>query len=254
MNREEVYTAWVPDLMDDGFGPPWTQWAKPVLFAAVSVLDPVGVLSPDDRPQLFSSLRSLPGSVAIVVDLPGAGSVRMGIALAAEGFRPIPLFNGCPGKDELINTGELITSIRASAGMLNALKLPETALPAFLLDSRRMAKDVTPMPGKFDNRWFTFPQDFPSANLMRARGITTVVVIQEKSGQPAEDLGHVLRRWQDAGIEILQSTPDSNQPERIDITKPPRFRSLWYGLLALVGLIPNSAGGFGGIIPHPSAG
>ncbi len=78
-----------------------------------------------------------------------------------------------------------------------------------------MAREVSPSPGKFDNRWFTFPQDFPSANLLRARGISAALVIQEKAGQPAEDLSHVLRRWQDAGIEIYQAVPESTSPNAL---------------------------------------
>lgn len=254
MNREETYLAWVPDLPDDGFGPAWTEWAKPVLFASMSGEESLGAISLDDRPQLMGSLRSTPGLWVVVVDLPGAAAIRLGAAMAAHGFRPVPLFNGCPGKEELINTAELITALRASAAKLTEASLPENAPPVFLLDSRRMARGITPSPGKFDNRWFTFPQDFPSANLLRARGITAALVIQEKAGQPAEDLGHVLRRWQDAGIEIYQALPESSQPERLDVARPPRFRSLWYGLLAIIGLMPNSAGGFGGVVPHPSAG
>jgi hypothetical protein len=117
-----------------------------------------------------------------------------------------------------------------------------------------MSQDVKPSPGKFDNRWLTFPQDFPSANLLIARGISTVIVIQPKTGQPAEDLAHVLRRWQDAGISIQTAASESTAAEPIEVKRPARFRRLWYGVLALMGLMSNSAGGFGGVIPHPSSG
>ena len=174
--------------------------------------------------------------------------------LSAMGLRPVPLFNGSPGRDELVSTNDLISALQAGASRLSSASLTADAAPAFLLDSRRMAKDVVPAPGRFDNRWFTFPQDFPSANLLRARGIDAVVVIQEKTGQPAEDLSHVLRRWQEAGIEVRCMTPESTQAEPLQVNRPRRFRSLWYGLLALMGLFPNSAGGFGGIIPQPASG
>ena len=42
------------------------------------------------------------------------------------------------------------------------------APPAFLLDSDRM-KAPAPDPGRFDNRWLVFPQDFPSAAFLRSR-------------------------------------------------------------------------------------
>jgi len=166
----------------------------------------------------------------------------------------VPLFNGSPGREELIATTEMIEALRTGAMWLQTQTFSGTSAPAFLLDSRRMSKEVVLQPGKFDNRWLTFPQDFPSANLLRARGVTQVIVIQEKPGQPADDLAHVLRRWQDAGIAISCATPESVAAESIEVKQPARFRRLWYGVLALMGLMSNSAGGFGGIIPHPSAG
>ena len=254
MNRTEAFAAWVPDLQDDEFGPAWTQWAKPVLFAAISEATPPIPMTDEGMPVLESEIRSRGDSVAVVVDLPGARAVRIGLACARLGLRPVPLFNGSPGRDELIATSEMIEALRTGAVWLQGQTFTERTAPAFLLDSRRMLKDVVLQPGKFDNRWLTFPQDFPSANLLRARGITQVIVIQEKAGQPADDLAHVLRRWQDAGIAISSTTPESTSAESIEVKPPARFRQLWYGVLALMGLMANSAGGFGGVIPHPSAG
>lgn len=254
MNLFEAFSTWVPDISDDEFGPAWTQWAKPVLFAAIGGELPQEFLKDEELPLLLSALRVMSTKYAVVVDLPGPRAVSLGIELSELGLRPVPLFNGSPGKDELVSTADLISALRAGATRLKNVSLAPDAAPVFLLDSRRMSKDVAPAPGRFDNRWFTFPQDFPSANLLRARRISSVVVIQEKIGQPGEDLSHVLKRWQDAGIEIRCITPESSQTELLPVIRPPRFRSLWYGLLALMGLFPNSAGGFGGIIPHPSSG
>lgn len=254
MSRDEVFSAWVPNLPEDEFGPAWTQWAKPVLFAAINEETPAGSLPIEDLPFLRSVLHADQKKYAVVIDLPGTRSISLGVLLAAEGFRPVPLFNGCPGKDELVNTSALISALRGTAARLLELPLPPGAPPVFLLDSRRMSKDTPPAPGRFDNRWFTFPQDFPSGNLMLARGINAVLLVQGNPGQPSEDLSHVLRRWQDAGVEIQSMTPESAQTESLNVNRPRRFRSLWYSLLALMGLFPNSAGGFGGIIPHPSSG
>jgi hypothetical protein len=254
MNSAEAFAAWVPDLPDDEFGPAWTHWAKPVLFATTDDgLSPTSIRN-DELQQLQLAFRAIPTKFAVVVDLPGARAVSAAVQLSDMGLRPVPLFNGGSGLEELVNTGELISALRTAAERLQHMSIGSDAAPVFLLDSRRMSKDVTPAPGRFDNRWFTFPQDFPSANLLRARGISSVVLVQEKIGQPAEDLAHVLKRWQDAGIEIRCATPESAHIESLDVTRPRRFRSLWYGLLALMGLFPNSAGGFGGIIPHPSSG
>ena len=254
MNIVEAFSTWVPDLPEDDFGPAWTHWAKPVLFASINGEVPMGFLKDEDLPALLAALKAPAAKCAVVVDLPGTQSISVGVELAEQGYRPVPLFNGSPGRDELISTSELISALRSAAARMQNFSIPADAPPVFLLDSRRMSKAVTPAPGKFDNRWFTFPQDFPSANLLRARGISTVLLIQEAIGQPAEDLSHVLKRWQDAGMEILGTTPDAGRTEPLKVNRPRRFRSLAYGLLALIGLFPNSAGGFGGIIPHPSSG
>ena len=254
MNRTDAFAAWVPDLPDDEFGPAWTQWAKPVLFAAISEASPPITLQEEYLSGLESEIRSRDKSAAIIVDLPGTQAARVGLACARMGLRPVPLFNGSSGREELIVTGELIETLRAGAVEVQSQPLSNHAAPVFLLDSRRMSPDITPQPGKFDNRWLTFPQDFPSANLLIARGVSTVIVIQQKTGQPAEDLAHVLRRWQDAGISIQTATPESTSTEPTEVKRPARFRRLWYGVLALMGLMSNSAGGFGGVIPHPSAG
>ena len=36
-------------------------------------------------------------NVAVVLDLPGADGVWTGVALAARGYRPVPLYNAVPG-------------------------------------------------------------------------------------------------------------------------------------------------------------
>lgn len=254
MNRTDAFAAWVPDLPDDEFGPAWTQWAKPVLFASISEATPPIAVQDEELSGLESDIRSRGNSVAIVVDLPGPRAVRIGLACARMGLRPVPLFNGSSGREELIATGELIETLRAGASQIQLLSLSNNAAPVFLLDSRRMSQELKPEPGKFDNRWLTFPQDFPSANLLRARGVSMVIVMQQKVGQPADDLAHVLRRWQEAGISIQSATPESTAIELIEVKRPARFRRLWYGVLALMGLMSNSAGGFGGVIPHPSSG
>jgi hypothetical protein len=122
--------------------------------------------------------------------------------------------------------------------------------PAFLLDSHRIAPK--PGPGAFDNRWMTFPQDFPSANLLLSRGLRNAIVFQQES-LIQTDLDHVLLRWQQAGMQIQLKAGD--QPVHpIKVFKPRSFRSWLYVGLALMALRPNSAGGFGSVVPLPGQG
>ena len=99
----------------------------------------------------------------------------------------------------------------------------------------------------------SLPTDFPSANFMLANRIRDAIVIQEQEDSPQQDLAHTLRRWQDAGIRIMTSIAGAT-PQPVVVGRPPRFRHMWYGLLARLGLRQNPLGGYGGFLPVPSAG
>ncbi len=253
MSREEIFHAWVPELHDDPLGSPWTHWAKPILFANLPDL-PSG--SPPSRSPASPVVTGRPtwDRIAIVIDLPGREAVQRGLEFAEAGFRLIPLFNGCPGPGELIDTSEISAALVDAAGRLRELSFEDHAPPVFLLDARRKSANVTRRPGAFDNRWVVFPQDFPSGNLLLARGIESVLLIQTPAGQPQDDLAHVLFRWQNAGLRIEILSADGSRAEPLTVQRPARFRSLLYRLGAIMGLLPNSAGAFGGLIPQPSSG
>lgn len=128
------------------------------------------------------------------------------------------------------------------------------APPAFLLDANRLSPSQPSGPGKYDNRWMVFPQDFPSATFLKSRQILRVLVLQ-RPPEPASDLAHVLLRWQEAGLELLWTDPAAGHaPETLRVQKPSGFRDLSYRAMALLGLRRNSAGGFGSVIPFPSSG
>ena len=95
-----------------------------------------------------------------------------------------------------------------------------------------MQPPVPPSPGKFDNRWVVFPQDFPSATFLRSRGVADVLLIHSgKSVQ--EDLAHVLLRWQQGGLRMMQASPSDIVNERAHrdaaLLVPPRVVPGDYG-------------------------
>jgi hypothetical protein len=204
--------------------------------------------------------------LAIVIDLPGEGSIKLGLALAERGFRPVPVLDGSLGPaisglggtwmDEGLATmgasgvavdmrGALRWLCRGAA-LLRELQFGANASPAFLLDSCRMAPGQSITAKVFDNRWKTFPQDYPSARFLEERGICRVVLIQEHSGQPQEDLSHVLLRWQQAGIRVeVFGTKLGVEPAQLSVNRPSYFRALWQRALAVLGLRRGAAGGFG---------
>ena len=245
MTNEEIFDVWAPaDAV-------WSRWAKPVLFAQRS-----GITLPPERSAPAIADRWLPpasGQRAIIVDLPGSEALRIGLALAGRGHRPVPLYNTCDDPAAVIDVRPLVTALARAVPDLGKLSLPPDAPPAFLLDSHRMQPAVLPAPGKFDNRWVVFPQDFPSATFLQAHGIRDVVLIQE-ADYPQEDLAHVLRRWQDAGLAIHVLKPQEDTLRSVVVVKPSWFKRLGYRFAAMSGLRRNNAGGFGAIVPTPGSG
>ena len=250
MNQEEIYSVWASETSI------WSRWVAPVLFAQAdwSSINP----EPSASPQRFPWLEKLAGDTALIVDLPGAGSVEFGFSAAASGFRPIPLYNSSPAPSSSssasIDMHPIEDAISRLTAPLHALALPEQAPPAFLLDSVRLVGTTQAMLGFFDNRWMVVPQDFPSANFLIEHGIQRVLLIQKERFNPQEDLAHCLLRWQDAGIKVLsKGINDDLPPQEITVKRPSRYRSLWYRALAQLGFRRNSVGGFGSYIPEPTS-
>src|SRR5260370_21089650 len=155
MNKEEIFSAWAPDASL------WSRWAKPVLFAHL------------DTPSFPLTEAAVEVSwppaeiekVAVVVELPGAQGVLVGVALAAQGYRPIPLQNAVPlpfGQrlvDPLtgravaaVDVLPILSALRKGAEQLAQLNLPSDAPPAFLLDANRRGDGRKIQPDEFDNR------------------------------------------------------------------------------------------------------
>jgi hypothetical protein len=134
--------------------------------------------------------------------------------------------------------------------VLGRAALRPDAPPVFLIDGRRLSGERMPSPGLFDNRWVVLPQDFPSAVFMASQRIDRVLVIQSHSGQPADDLAHVLLRWQEGRIRIATARIGSPAAE-IQVARPSWFKFAWQTLMVTAGLRPNAAGGFGSVVPVP---
>lgn len=246
LSGREVFEIWAHPAS------PWSAWAKPTLFAT-------------GEPVIGGELPLLPDFVwdnrmdrtwAAVVDLPGESSVMTGLAMAREGFRPVPLYNGCGGGP--LTSAVETTSIRRLlfAAVANRVlrDLPLDAPPAFLLDSRRKTAPGILRPGMLDNRWICFPQDFPSASYLASKGIRNVVLVRADASRPQDDLLHVLRRWEEGGLEIHVQSVSEASPRPFAVPRPERFRSMLYALMARLGLRASYAGGFGSVIPQPSQG
>ena len=243
--NETAFAAWAPDES------PWSLWAKPVLFAG---LGSMRLPSPTPPAQVLdiSGFPEPRERTAIVADLPGRIGADFGLALARAGYRPVPLYNCCQGASAVVDVAPIEHGLLVGAEELPRLRIRDDAPPVFLLDSNRM-QGPAPLPGRFDNRWLVFPQDFPSASYLRSRGIARVLLVQEKEGAPREDLAHVLRRWQLGGIELTATTLAGAAPRPLQVAAPSLFRRAWYRVMATMGLRRSNVGGFGAVIPIPTA-
>ncbi len=248
MNGRELFERWAPaDAI-------WSPWVKPVLFAAAHT--PAASDSADwgDAVRQARGRWTPPraGDTALVLDLPGPLALAMALECAAQGCRPVPLFNSCPGPNAVVASGTTRAGLEFGIDELAAARLHAEASPAFVLDSRRMSGTVAPL--RIDNRWQVFPQDFPSASALLARSIRNIVVVQDGVSEPPGDLAHVLLRWQKSGLTILAlnlaATPPLPVPMRV--ARPKWFGSVLLRLLVTIGLRRNSAGGFGAVVPDPT--
>lgn len=242
MKREELYQIWAPD------DAPWSAWAKPVLFATM----PQYLLKLNNAPTLPTiDWHPQPdGSTAIIIDQPGEIAALSGVTLAHKGFCPVPLFNGCMAPAMIIDMLPVATALVETAQALLDLHVSTAAPPVFLLDSRRLSNQRMSNPGKYDNRWTIIAQDMPSAQRLKDAGITTVVV---RTDTIAEDLAHILRRYQDEHLTLKICNPSSDKITDLDVVKPKWYKEFFYRLNVLSGFYRNAAGGFGGIVPTPSA-
>jgi len=229
----------------------WSNWVKPVLFAETSMA--VASFQHEWRSLNVAWSPSTDAGSAIILDLPEADAVWIAMALAQRGYRPVPLYNGALGPSAIVNVGRIVGALHDEAQTLADLPIAHNAPPVFLLDANRLGGGSFVSPGRFDNRWSVFPQDFPSGNFLLSNGVRFVVLGQLFAGEPQRDLAHVLLRWQEAGIQILACDVQRDaQPELIRVARPGQFRMLWYRALVLAGLRRNSAGGFGAVVPEPS--
>ncbi|MCL1875405.1 MAG: hypothetical protein FWF87_04000 [Synergistaceae bacterium] len=269
-----TYKIWAPDTAL------WTKWAKPVLFASLTSWKDDYALDIPEIDWIASAQRD----TMVIVDLPGKTGVEESLALARLGFRPVPLYNGVNDEKPvaitntanvstinadgalnaadleaktpratgetsamLVDAKEVADALYKGAYTLETLRIPDNAPPVFMLDSRRMTG--LRAPGKYDNRWCIFQQDMPSASFLSEQRINKIIVRTDKL---QDDLLHILCRYQEQKIKIMQSVGDKVMD--MVAAKPSWAKSLFFRFNVILGLTRNFAGGFGGKIPEPGSG
>lgn len=193
---------------------PWSRYEKVTL---VSSLDAMGGHAelPDvkELDVLYEATRAarrlgevgLPAGTLWISDMRGAASVAFGAALpryAKEPISPVLTFNNWPSESGLVPADETLAALVLMAPPRPPKDTPN-GHPVFLLDSWRLAFREDDPGGAYDNRYMLQPHELPSAEELRARGISRVVYLVESFDDTEgeeDDLHPVLRAWQDAGI------------------------------------------------------
>ncbi len=211
MTIKEIYKIWAPA------GAKWVDWVRPVPFVAMNQCTKVYGFSDFTIPDITYIDEAYEGA-ALIVDLPGAESVREGIGLAKAGYRPIPIYNGTVEQPEAratVDNQSVAVGLAMGAAKLAQIQIKEDALPAFLTDSNRMNRykmDIS----LFDNSWDVYHQDLPSAEYFLESGIHKMIIIGNTF---SKDLQKILYEFQKKKIEILW-TDRYKAPAKFTIRKP----------------------------------
>lgn len=246
MTREEIFACWAPPAS------PWSAWARPTLFVEARPLSDELIRERVFSPAPVDWAPAPSERAALVLDVPGPQAIRLGLSLAAAGYRPVPLFNGAAsGFRECVRTDDFRDLLALYADDLAALRIRDDAPPVFLLDSRRLAGGRHPAPGSFDNRWVVFLQDFPSATRLSAHGIRRAVWITESPDAVCGDVLHVLRSWARDGLPVTRQVAEQTGEGPLPAGTFSLLRALWYRLGAVAGLSRHNTGGFGAPVPLP---
>ncbi len=210
MTDKELYRIWAP------LGKKWTEWVRPVPFVEIHEHSKYYNFTLFEVPAMDFPEEKF-GDAALIVDLPGAESVEVGIALAKEGYRPIPVFNGTieqPGARTTVDNQSAGMALISGAAELKKIELKDDANPAFLMDSNRLHRFRINV-AVFDNSWDIYPQDMPSADYFLNNGIHKIVVIGERLSR---DLKKILYEYQKKKIDIYLQK-DFNEPKKVRVRK-----------------------------------
>jgi hypothetical protein len=236
-----------------------SRFTKPVLF---SFMEDGPLHSRGDAGKEWNV--PLQDSTAVFVDAPASEGVAIGLSLATQGYRPIPLYNGCPAattarSPEWVPAVVEVTLIMAAlfdgAEMLSRCRLPASAPPVFLLDANRATARPGQVPYEYlDNRSFVSVWDVPPASFLKEHGIARAVVIHRKPKvQP--DLLFILLDWQRAGIRIFFQSPwEIWDPQPTALRRPAAIVAAYHKLAMRFGFRKNHLDAFGDLVPPATFG
>lgn len=193
MTGKEIYKIWADNSI-------WSNWIRPVPFISINNDLKIDRIIDFDIPKL-NFINNLPINAALFIDLPECNSITEGIALAKEGFRPIPIFNGTieqRGTTPTCDNTTIVYALALGASHLQKIKISPYAPPAFLLNTNRLNR-YKMNASIYDNSWDIYFQDLPSGKYFLENNITNIIV---HSNKIHNDLKDILYKYQKSGIKI----------------------------------------------------
>lgn len=223
----ELHRAWAP-----GTDSPWRAFYKPTLIAAIATVQSAAMpvrtplMTPAEaEAQRFVTTVNLKDT-AVFVDLPGEESVLWGAALHAQGQLPVLTINNWPHPAGLLRLERPLGALLYYAAQVAAAPLPKDARPAFLLERSRLGqKGLNPSSSQFDNRYFHVLTDFPSAEVLKSRGIRQIVYVNPQSifpGAESDDLSDYFVQLSQAGMQFSYVKPGRETFEMAVAVPKPR--------------------------------
>ena len=238
LTPQQILRVWAPTQS------PWSPWVKPVLFTqasdwlAFADLDDLMVTTANVPRASQASSGSLImggakkkiGKVAVVVDLLGAEAVNLGLMLArTHGFRPVPLFNGCAGeKTRWCQPAHCAKPWSWAPANSRGSQSPTTHRPPFCWTGTdcRIGPNFCPV-STTTVGWY-FSRIFLPLIFCESRGSRASCSSNPLANAPLhDDLAHVLRHWQVAGLALhsgLLASDGRLRVEEFHVPLPSLFR------------------------------
>jgi hypothetical protein len=199
MDKKKIFMQWAPQEATQ-----WTKFVKPALFVNAEATSHEVIKEVKLPAEITNLSKEEMMEMMIIVDLPGKKGVEVGLAMAKEGFRPIPLYNGVHETKNgqlspIVDNQSIINTLISGASTLSTTNLAPDAPPVFLLDAQRDPQNID-ITGKYDNRWNIEESDFPSVEHLKKHGIIQVVLWTE--GAVEKDVKKICNIYGDADIEV----------------------------------------------------
>jgi len=261
LEPRKLFDVWGPVA-----GSEWEPYHCVPLFAALKTIqkDRIGPTHPEQVRQvegnghLTNELMRHPlgdnwaeKKAWVILDLPGATSVPVGVRLIAAGFQPVCTFDHWPHPHGLLKPEIILAQLLRYAAFVSDLRryLTTASMPLWICDRNRLGT----RPGtikEFDNRYFLDDSILPSADTLRRTGVEQIIcMVPGRDDKPREDLCAYFRDLRRENFSAINGVALSDPQLQLF----PFPEDVYNIKFKQSGFRRSDAGGFGILIPEPSS-